>query len=98
MRAGVLTDINEKAHAVALVPVTAVIVIMIVLVVTMLPVPKPVLVLVTLMSAPIIRPQLTYSSRQESGKDHGHRQQYFAVMPQQDIFHNTKVRSFCESG
>jgi hypothetical protein len=51
-----LTNIDEEAHTVALVPVSTVVAVMTVLVVMVLPIIKAILVLVPLMSAPIIRP------------------------------------------
>ena len=50
------TNVDEDAHAVALVPVSAMIAVMVVLVVMALPVIKTIPVVVPLMSAPIIRP------------------------------------------
>ena len=89
-----LADIDEEPDPVALVPVSTVIVIMVVLMVLMLPIPKTILVVVPLVSAPIVRPQLTDSSRCDSGKKKGHGQQHGAARSQDYIFHSAYDRWF----
>ena len=82
-----LTDVDEEACAVALIPVSTMMMVSVELVVVALAIPVTVLVLVPLMSAPIIRPQLADSGQQKSGKKSRHRQQRSAVMPRHDSFH-----------
>ena len=89
-----LSNVDEEPDSVALVPVSTVIVVMVVLMVLVLPIPKAILVVVPLMSAPIIRPYLTGSPREKSGKENGHGHQHFAVMPQDYIFHSAYDRWF----
>jgi hypothetical protein len=76
------TKVDPKADPIVFMPIS--VVMMIITVVLIITIVIPIVILIAIM-----RPRLTGSSQNESGKESRHCQQHFAVIPQHYIFHSS---------